>query len=153
MRRVTALKEAKKMNALTNLIAKFAATGVLFVTMAYGQGAAVKAQIPFDFRTATGTLPAGIYLIRTEASSGGVNITSLRNVATQHTVFAVRASAAYKPSEAGKPYVMFLCGDRGCGLSGIRMGDGTTSYYPNHLSRRDKEVAIIATSVPSVKAD
>ena len=141
------------MNALTNLIAKFAASAVLLGTMAYGQAPAVKAKIPFEFRTSTGSLPAGVYVIKAESSAGSVNITSLRNLETRHTVFAVRISGDYKPADAGKPAVMFLCGERGCALSGVRMDDGSTSYYPNHQSARDKEVAIVAEPLRSVKAD
>lgn len=150
---VTALKEAKTMNALTNHIAKLAAAAVFMGTLAYGQGSVVKVKVPFEFRTATGTLPAGTYTIKADPNQGNSSVTWLRNDATRHTVLAVRSMSEYKLSSAGKPVVIFRCGDDGCALKGIRTFDGTTSYYPSRQSKHDKEIAIATFVVSATKAD
>ena len=67
------------------------------------------------------------------------------------TIFLMRQSLDVKASAA--PAVVFRCGEEGCVLSAIRQTDGTTSYYGKQQSKRDKEVALVAVPVLSVKAD
>jgi hypothetical protein len=151
-KRETALKEAKTMNILTNRIALLAAGAVVLGSMAYGQTTSVKAEIPFAFRTSAGTLPAGVYTIRSERATGPFSVTSLGSDALKEKVFVTRLSQDYNPNNT-KAAVIFHCGDAGCALDSIRSGDGMTSYYPNLHSRRDKEVAIAATGSRYVKSE
>jgi hypothetical protein len=139
------------MNALTNRVSLIAASALVFGTMAFGQTPVLKAQIPFDFRTAWGTLPAGTYTIRDARTPARSDVVSLRNEASKQNFSLMRQMVEYEASSA--PVVVFRCGADGCALSAIRQVDGTTSFYGAPQSKRDKEAALISVPVYSVKAD
>ena len=139
------------MNALTNRIAIVAASALVFGTMAFGQTPVLKAQIPFAFQSAAGTLPAGTYTIRDARLQGSSDLVSFRHEASKRTAFLMRRSLDVSAPAA--PSVVFRCGEAGCVLSAIRQSDGTTSYYGKYLSKHDKEVAMVSIPLESVKAD
>ena len=135
------------MNTLTNRIAMFAASAVVLGTLAYGQ-TTMKADVPFDFRTPSGTLPAGKYLVGNVNSASTV-VASLRNADFHHSAYVIG-----KPREdqkAGAPALLFRCSADGCDLIGIRSDEGTTSYLVK--ARKNSEVSVIAIPIQSVKAD
>jgi hypothetical protein len=139
------------MNALTNRIAMITASALVFGTMAFAQAPVLKAQIPFAFHAASGTLPAGAYTIRETRTAGNTALVSLHHDASNRTIFLMRQSLDVKAYAA--PAVVFRCGEEGCALSAIRQADGATSYYGRQPSKHDKEMALVAVPVLSVKAD
>jgi hypothetical protein len=139
------------MKTIANRLTFFAAAAVVLGTMAYGQTRSMKVEIPFDFRTSAGKLPAGVYWVTEESSGGGMNHAFLNNAATKHPVIILGSQHDYLAE--GSAAMLFRCGAEGCALSGIRTSNGTTVYNPGRLSKRDQEVAILATPTHSVKAD
>jgi len=131
------------MKTLANRLVMFAASAVVLGTMAYGQ-TNLKAEVPFAFRTASATLPAGNYQIKA-SNTGAATTMSVWNTATHRGVYMVSAPAdTYRTA---RPSLVFLCGNHGCSLSEIRTGSGTYTYAAPHKAGRDKE-AVAVVSIP-----
>jgi hypothetical protein len=139
------------MKTIANRLAFFAATAVVLGTLAYGETRSMKVEVPFDFRTSAGQLPAGAYWVTAESSQTGSNYAFLKAAASRKHVIILGFQRDYKATGSGA--LIFRCGDLGCALTGIRTDAGTTSYNPGHLSNRDREVAILAAPTHAVKAD
>src|SRR5271154_861897 len=108
------------MKTLANRLIMLAASAALLGTTAYGQ-TQMKAEIPFAFRIANETLPAGSYVIYRQ-SLGVMTRMILENVASHHTVYAVGAfvDSYDRPSH---PSAAFVCVNGGCSLSAIKTGN------------------------------
>jgi hypothetical protein len=139
------------MKTIANRLTFFAAAAVVLGTMAYGQTKSMKVEIPFDFRTSAGTLPAGAYWVTEESSRAGLNHAFLNNTASRHSVIILGSQHDYRAD--GKAAMLFRCGASGCALTGIRTYSGTTAYNSGRGSKRDQEVAIAAAPARGVKAD
>ena len=131
------------MKTLANRLVMFAASAVVLGTMAYGQ--TMKAEIPFAFHTANGTLPAGSYVINTRSTSAAADTIRLWNTATQRGAYVM--STQSDPYHTGRSSLVFLCGNQGCSLSAIRTSKGTFTYTAPHKAARDKE-AVAVISIP-----
>ncbi len=139
------------MKPITNRIATLAAAAVVLSTMAYGQTNTMKAEIPFAFSTPSGKLPAGAYVVTDESKTSGSHIAALHSANSKKVVLVLGTQKDYY--KKGDSAILFLCGEKGCALSGIRTADGTVSYNVPRQSKHDKEVALVAVPVQSVKAD
>jgi len=139
------------MTPITNRIATLAAAAVVLSTMAFGQTKTMKAEIPFAFSTPSGTLPAGAYIVTDESRNNDSHIAALHNANSKKVVLVLGTQKDYY--KKGDSAILFRCGDKGCALSGIRTADGTVSYNAPRQSKHDKEVALVAVPVQSVKAD
>jgi len=137
------------MKTLANRLVMFAASAVVFGTMAYGQ--TMKAEIPFAFHTANATLPAGSYAINTRATNSSDRTIRLWNTATQRGVYVMGTQA--DPDRSGRSSLVFLCSNQGCSLSAIRTSERTFTYPAPHKAARDKE-AVAVISIPlTLKGD
>jgi hypothetical protein len=138
---------------LTNLIAMFAAAMIVLATAVYGQTTSMKAEIPFNFRTPSGVLPAGAYHVTTSVTSSGMSNAVLTGYGSQRSVIILGSPKDY--GVTGRAAIVFRCGaEDGCVLSAVVTESGTTKYPSFQGSKRDKEVAILLTApASSVKAD
>jgi hypothetical protein len=125
------------MKSFTNRLAAFAASAVVLGSMAYGQ--TMKAEIPFAFRTANASLPAGNYIIDRVPGTGITNTLRLYNTELRRSVVAVSAPLNMYRGAAERPSMVFACGDRGCTLREIKTSNGSYSYPEWRKSERDNE--------------
>src|SRR5271163_4759325 len=96
---------------LTNLIAMFAAAMIVLATTAYGQTTSMKAEIPFDFHTPSGVLPAGAYHVTTSVSSSGISSAVLSRYGSHRSVIILGSPKDYDVT--GKAAIVFRCGGEG----------------------------------------
>jgi len=139
------------MKPITNRIAILAAAAVVLSTVAFGQTRTMKADIPFAFSTPSGALPAGAYVVSDETTRSGVHIARLRDAGFEHSAYVL--SFQNDEYAKGSSAILFRCGEKGCVLSGLRSATGTVSYNVPRQSKRDKELALVAIPIQSVKAD
>jgi hypothetical protein len=136
------------MKTIANRLVMFAASAVVLGTMAYGQSEIqMKAEIPFAFRVAESTLPAGSYVFYRESSNGTMTTGRLFNAASHRSVAVEGTRFDSSHTASGSPSAVFVCGkgNQGCSLSEIRLSNGTLSYAVPQKAARDKEVSIALT--------
>jgi hypothetical protein len=129
------------MKTLVNRLTMFAAATLALGTMAYGQ--TVKAEIPFAFRTANATLPAGTYMLY--RANAAWEPTRLWNPASRKSVLMLGAAVDYVPN--AQPRLVFACGSEGCALREVRTSERTVTYPVPHRSAWKQE-AVAVISVP-----
>jgi len=134
------------MKSLTNRLVMFAASAVVLGTMAYGQ-TAMNAAIPFAFRTANATLPAGNYTVNRVTTA--TNTIQLYNKDSGRGVFVASLPVDWY-NTVQKPVLVFACVERGCTLREIKTGSGTYTYPETHKTARDRE-AVSLIQVPLTK--
>jgi hypothetical protein len=138
------------MKTLVNRIVVVAASALVLGTMAYGQ-TEMKATIPFPFRTAISSLPAGEYTVGQYNTNTGLHIATLQGQVSRHKVFVPAGVTDYV--KAGSPSLLFRCtDDGGCVLAEIRTRDRATTYAGGK-NARDKEAALITIRLRPVNAD
>jgi hypothetical protein len=134
------------MKSFTNRLVVFAASAVVLATMAYGQ--TMKAEIPFAFRTANASLPAGNYIIDRVSGAGvAASVLRLYNTDSHRSVIAVSGPLDAYRGTAEKPGMVFACGGQGCILRAIKTSNGLYSYPASGKSVRDRE-AVSMIEVP-----
>jgi hypothetical protein len=139
------------MKTLINRIVMLATGAMVLGTLAYGQ-TEMKATIPFPFRTAISTLPAGEYTIGRFSTVNGTPLAALKNHATTKTVLV--PGGLTDNWKAGSPSVTFRCtDDGGCVLTGITTPYSAISYTVSHKSVRDKEATFFVIPLRPVNAD
>jgi len=109
-------------------------------------------QVPFEFKTVAGTLPAGTYEFSNASSASLRNSVALRNTATDKAVFAGNAIFNSNKAVADAPVVEFACGAKGCALKAIRTRDGSNEYQVPH-SKDHEKVAVISVPMKPLSAD
>ena len=141
------------MKNFTNRLVVFAASSVVLATMAYGQ--TMKAEIPFAFRTANASLPAGKYIIdRVPGAGVAASVLRLYNTDSHRSVVAVSAPLDTYRGTAERPSMVFACGGRGCDLREIKTSNGLYSYPGAGKSVRDREaVSLIEVSLTTRNGD
>jgi hypothetical protein len=140
------------MKTIANRLIVFAASAIAFGTVAFGQ-TRMTAEIPFAFRTVSGTLPAGNYEVRETSAGGALHIVSLWNTATQKGAFAGNPTYnAYRKTSGGTS-LEFLCVERNCSLKAIRSVDASLEYPTPSKSKDDSKVAVVTIPVKLVNAD
>ena len=140
------------MKTLTNRLMLFAAATVLSGTMAYGQ-TQMKAEIPFAFRTANATLPAGTYMLSRVQMAGVTNVMRLWNVTSHRSTVAMSMTIeSLKPGE--RPSALFACGSEGCALREIRTSNGAYTYPALHKANGEKQlVSVIQVPITVAKGE
>jgi hypothetical protein len=139
------------MKTLANRIVVVMAGAIVWGSVAYGQ-TEMKANIPFAFRTAISSLPAGAYTVARPSTVGGTPIVTLRNQESGKTVFVPGGiNDTWKP---GKPSLMFRCtDDSGCVLAGMKTLDRAITYNVHYKSSRDRERALVTVALRAVNVD
>ena len=135
------------MKNVANRLIVFAVSALAFGTTAFGQTTRMTAEIPFAFRTSTGTLPAGTYLF-TEAPAGqGLHVMVAENKATGESrmVGIPLADTWVKPREAS---LEFACVANACGLKAMNTGT-TTLVYQTPRRPKDERALVSVVSVPA----
>ena len=97
------------MKTIANRIIVIAASVIALGTVAYGQ-TTMTAEIPFAFRAASATLPAGTYTFDT--SSGIAHSVVIRNAATQRHVRRGRSGQPFPRDERRSGRRVHLCGEK-----------------------------------------
>jgi hypothetical protein len=134
-----------------NRFAMLATATAVLSSFAYGQSPILKANVPFEFRTATaGVLPSGEYVIRDHVLSGA-NIESLRHVSSNRTVNLM--ASAEDSLKRGSAALFFSCSTEGCALVGMRTSQGTITYAARKKSKHVIESALVTIPLETVKAD
>jgi len=131
------------MKNIANRMIVFAASALALGTVAYGQ-TNMTAEIPFAFKTASGTQPAGTYQF---SSTSGVGSHSLivRNTAMQKATFAgVPLVDAYNKA-ADKPVLVFACSEGRCSLTAIRTSSGSLEYA---APRKAAHAEVLVIEIP-----
>jgi hypothetical protein len=115
-------------------------------TAAYGQEKVV-ADVKFPFSTSGGAMPAGTYSVQ-KASSGGSAIVMLRNEQTRQA--AILITNRLSSYESGNPKMIFRCGNSGCSLATITLGNGSGwEFRRPRLARAEKEILATVNMRPS----
>jgi hypothetical protein len=128
------------MKSFTSRLAIFAATAVVFGTMAYGQ-TTLNADIPFTFQTSNATLPAGHYTISRVAGASVTSILRLYNKDSHRSVLAASLPIDMFHKADEKPVMVFACAEQICTLRTIKTSNGTYAYPEAHnKTARDHEV-------------
>jgi len=139
------------MKTIANRIIVIAASVIALGTVAYGQ-TTMTAEIPFAFRTASTTLPAGTYTFDT--SSGFTHSVVIRNAATLHSTFAGVALVNDFSRTKGAPVAEFTCIGRSCTLTAIRSQRGSLEYAaPSKPKKSEDKVAVISVPLKAVSTD
>jgi outer membrane protein assembly factor BamB len=134
------------MKNVANRLIVFAVSALAFGTAAFGQTTRMTAEIPFAFRTVTGTLPAGSYLF-TEAHAGqGQHVTVAENTSTGKSwmVGLPQADNWAKPRAAS---LEFTCVGNACSLQALNTGTGRL-VYQTPRPRKDERALVSVVSVP-----
>lgn len=114
------------MKTPVNRLVLIAAGAIALGSAAYGQNSTLEAKIPFAFRTASATLPAGTYTFTQDARSG-MTMLRLWNSENNRGVFAAARNVdIYHQHE--KPAILFVCGVESCTLNEIRTSAGISTY-------------------------
>ncbi len=91
-------------------------------TTAYGQS--LKAEVPFEFKVGTKTMPAGTYKVpRLKSESANVSYKTVGGGAT-----AIRQAKTIAPDASQPPRMTFNCGPAGCALSEVRNGTNVAKF-------------------------
>jgi hypothetical protein len=128
----------------------FLATGLLVSSISWGQHRVV-ANIPFDFTTPSGRLPAGHYEI-VAGVGGSANVVKWRHEESKKSVLMLSGGPVYNlnTSSANPAQLVFHCGDSGCSLCEIWPGNGGDGWWfiqPRKRSELKTQVATV--SVPA----
>src|SRR5580693_4314566 len=110
------------MKTIANRMIVIAASVLALGTVAFGQ-TRLTAEIPFEFKTATGTLPAGTYEFLPQANSASHSVL-IRNTTTWKAFYAGNPVHDIYSKAADKPVVEFVCGRGSCTLTAIRTSSG-----------------------------
>jgi len=139
------------MKTIANRIIVIAASVIALGTVAYGQ-TTMTAEIPFAFRAASATLPAGTYTFDT--SSGIAHSVVIRNAATLNATFAGVALVNPFRGTKGAPVAEFTCVGRSCTLTALRSPSGSLEYAgPSKPKRSEDKVAVISVPLKTVSTD
>jgi hypothetical protein len=141
------------MKTMANRMIVLAAGVIALGSVAFGQSS-MKAEIPFAFHTASGTLPAGTYELRETQLGGNPHLVILRNLASQKSAFAgVPAYNAYRTARNGS-VVEFVCVERSCALKAIRTGWSSLEYAtPQKSKDGEKRMAVVSIALKPLNAD
>ena len=141
------------MMIVANRLIVFAAGTIAVGAAAFGQ-TRMTAQIPFAFRTANGTLPAGTYEIDETHNGGSNHVVILRNTASQKAAFAGYPMYNEYRKAPGAPVVEFACVDGDCSLKAIRTASSSLEYNAPGKSRHDEtKVAVVSVPLKTQKAE
>ena len=138
------------MTNIANRLIVIAAGALALGSMAYGQSR-MTADVPFAFRTVSGTLPAGSYEIAPQ-SNDSFHAVVLRNAATRKAVYAGTAMLDTWKRAADKPVIQFACVNGACALKSIQTLSGTLEYAPASKSKK-AEIAVISIPLKAANAD
>jgi hypothetical protein len=109
------------------------------------------ANVPFDFTTAAGRLPAGHYDI-VSGVGGNKNVAVLRHAESQKSVIVLSSAAvdSREASSTDRARLIFVCGDSGCSLSEIWPGYGVNGQtFPQPQKRRELKTQVATVTVPA----
>jgi hypothetical protein len=120
------------MKNIANRLVLFAAAALSLGTAAYGQNI-LKADVPFAFRSPTGTVLAGHYTVRI-VNNGGGNIAQIRDRVTGRGMVSITNSLYSDGRAAITPRLVFRCAEgAGCQLSEIWTLTGGFSVPVKHV--------------------
>jgi len=126
------------MKTIAYRIIVIAASVIALGTTAFGQ-TRMTAEIPFSFRTASGTMPAGTYEFNRAPSAVLGHSIIIRNVATDKSVFAGNSLFNSYSRATEAPVAVFVCGtDGSCALKALKTRDGSTEYDVPKSKNREK---------------
>jgi len=134
------------MKNVANRLIVFAVSALAFGTTAFGQTTRMTAEIPFAFRTATGTLPAGTYLFTEAPSSHGQHVMVAENRATGKSQM-IGIPLADTWAKAHPASLEFACIGSACRLQAMNTGTGRLVYQTPH-PRKDERALVSVVSVP-----
>ena len=135
---------------MKNRLIAIAAGVIALGTTAFAQ-TRMTADVPFAFKTATGTLPAGTYEFTPRASSLS-HLVVVRNKATGKSVFAGTPLFNAWNKAAGYPAAIFVCGASGCTLKALLTREGSSEYAVPNAKGKEK-LAVIEVPLKSLNAD
>ena len=138
------------MKTIANRLIVIAASALAFGTVAFGQ-TRMTAEIPFAFRTATGTLPAGTYEIR--ETSNAAHMVILRNIASQKSGFAGNPTYNTYRTAASGAALEFACVERNCSLKAIRTANASLEYRVPKSKDDSSKIAVISIPLKPLNAD
>ena len=130
------------MKTTANRLIVFAVSALALGTAAFGQ-TRMTAEIPFAFRTVSGTLPAGAYNISDVRASAVQHMVYIQNIASGKGAFAGHPTFDLYKRTTGAPIVEFACVNGDCALRAIRTLDGVMEYSLPKSWKSEKEVAIV----------
>lgn len=117
-------------------------------TVAFGQSP-MTAQIPFAFRTTTGTMPAGTYQLREAKLNGLEHVIYLHNTATGQTNAAGVPIYDQWTRAKSNPSIVFACAADVCSLKAIKTDSGTLEYStPRQSAKGEKAPQVSMVSIP-----
>jgi hypothetical protein len=135
------------MKNVANRLIVFAVSALAFGTAAFAQ-TVTTAEIPFAFRTVTGTLPSGTYRF-TETRTSGNSLMVIENATTgEKRMIGAPMFDHWGTANKRVPSVDFVCVDGACSLKALNTGEGALVYQTPRQSRSDNaQVSVI--SVPA----
>jgi hypothetical protein len=140
------------MKTTANRLIVIAAGVFALGTAAFGQNR-VTAEIPFAFKTASATLPAGTYEFTRVQSTAISNVVTIRNVATSQQVLAGNPLFTDYNKATDKPIAEFACGKDGCALKALRTNAGSVQYPAPHHAKDHEKVAVISIPMKPVSGE
>jgi len=141
------------MKTIANRIIVIAASVIALGTVAFGQ-TRMTAEVPFAFRTATGTLPAGTYEFSPGTAVGMENIVAIRSAATLHSSFAGHAVYNVYNKAHGSPVAEFTCVKGSCTLTAVRTWSGSYEYAAAPKPKDvEKNLAVISIPLKPIATD
>jgi len=139
------------MKTIATRILVISASVIALGTTAFGQNR-MTAEVPFAFKTVSGTLPAGTYQFDHVKSNGLASAVIIRSVATQKAVFAGNPLFNVYSKAADTPVAVFVCGSGGCALKALRTRDGSSEYQVPR-SKDHEKMAEISVPLKAIVAD
>ena len=137
------------MKTIAKRILVIAGSVIALGTTAFGQNR-MTAEVPFAFKTVTGTLPAGTYQFDRSTSNGLDHAVIIRNVATRKGVFAGNPLFNVYSKATDTPVAVFVCGSGGCALKALRTREGSSEYQVPKSKEHDKLAEISVPLKPIV---
>lgn len=135
------------MKNIANRIILFAASALAFGTVAFGQ--TTTAEIPFAFRTVTGTLPAGTWRF-TESRTNGVALIVVENATTgDKRMIGVPILDHWGSATKPVPSVDFVCVNDKCSLKALNTDEGALVYQTPRQSRKGDTAVVSVISIPA----
>jgi len=134
------------MKTIANRLVTFAVSAVVLGTVAYGD-TGVQAQIPFEFYTSQGSMPAGRYDVTENYMARGV--IALHNTASNQWQLTLPTSVDNK--DWGKMALTFRCDD-GCQLVGVQTRTSVSTYRARK-SARAREAALVVIPLAVVNGN
>ena len=139
------------MKTIATRILVISASVIALGTTAFGQNR-MTAEVPFAFKTSTGTFPAGTYQFDRTTGNGLSHAVIIRNVATQKGVFAGNPMFNAYSKATDAPIAVFVCGTGGCALKALRTREGSAEYQVPK-SKDHEKVAEISVPLKAIVAD